>query len=72
MDADFFFRSVERGIDRMLSTRPVHPLRMGFWSLILGVLFIVVPFKRVVISGNSMFPTLKNGESYLVDPSTGA
>lgn len=50
-----------------MKKHPVHPLRVGFWSLILGVLFIVVPFKRVVISGKSMLPTLKNGESYLVD-----
>ena len=45
----------------------VHPLRVGFWSLLLGAALIVLPFKRVVIDGNSMFPTLKNGETYLVD-----
>jgi signal peptidase I len=51
----------------MIKMQPVPPLRAGFWSLILGVVFIVVPFKHVVIDGNSMYPTLKNGASYLVD-----
>jgi hypothetical protein len=53
--------------DRQSERRLVHPLRVGFWSLLVGVVLICVPFKRVVVWGNSMHPTLKDGESYLVD-----
>src|SRR5438093_12662709 len=53
---------------REMSTRhPVHPLRVAFWCLLVGAVLLIAPFHRVKISGNSMYPTLKNGENYVAD-----
>ena len=51
----------------MSQKRPVSPFRVAFWCLLVGAVLLIAPFHRVVISGNSMSPTLKNGENYLAD-----
>jgi signal peptidase I len=54
-------------IREMSHKHPVHPLRIAFWCLLVGAVLLIAPFHRVKISGNSMYPTLKNGENYVAD-----
>src|SRR5437016_2124104 len=54
-------------MERMSQKRPVSPFRVAFWRLLGGAVLVIAPFHRVVVSGNSMYPTLKNRENYVAD-----
>src|SRR5688572_12455471 len=41
--------------------------RWGFWLLLLGAVVILAPFRVVRVVGYSMVPTLRPGQSLLVD-----
>jgi signal peptidase I len=55
----------------MPSTSPERPqwrtVRPGFWVGLLSFTLAVTPFRVVEVSGRSMWPTLNNGERYLMD-----
>jgi signal peptidase I len=49
-------------------SRPgVSHWRWIFWSFVLGVCLLVMPFRAVRVVGRSMLPTLHDGQSVLVD-----
>ena len=49
-------------------SRPaVSHWRWGFWSFVLAVSLMVLPFRSVRVVGSSMFPTLRDGQRVLVD-----
>jgi signal peptidase I len=52
---------------RSPSLPAVSPWRWGFWSFVLGLCLLVVPFRAVRVVGSSMFPTLRDGQQVLVD-----
>jgi signal peptidase I len=47
--------------------RGVSHWRWGFWILLLGAVLIMAPFRVVRVVGYSMVPTLRPGQSLLVD-----
>jgi signal peptidase I len=52
-----------RTLDRPRS----HWGRYTFWSIAIGATLLATPFRVVEVSGESMMPTLRDGERYLMD-----
>jgi signal peptidase I len=54
-------------IARSVRRPAVSHWRWGFWSFVLGAVIMGLPFRGVSVIGNSMFPTLQDGQRVLVD-----
>jgi signal peptidase I len=52
---------------RVADPSPSQKGRTTFWTVLIGATLMVTPFRVVEVSGESMMPTLRDGERYLMD-----